>query len=124
MASKGTRGIVYFCPDLRLYRYKFRAYDREGGGEKLGDEADYKFDDDELEDMLVALVASGDKDKEAQANFVANITGLARLNPHKIVEFDTGDNKIEIKEPGPFWQAHDKERAEKEAADDAAASGG
>lgn len=120
MATKGVRGIVYFCPELRLYRYKCRTYEHEDGGLKLGDDADYKFDADELEDMLVALLSSGDKTKEMEARFVADMTGLGRVNPHKVVVFDTGDNKIEIQEPGPYWEVNDKERAAKEAADEAA----
>ena len=122
MASKkGTRGIVYFCPELRLYRYRYNAYEQESGKkEELGELVDYKFDTDELEELVVALLATGDTGREAEANFVANITGLARTNPHKIVRFDTGSDKIEIVEPGPFWDAHDQEKAEKEKAEAAA----
>ncbi len=46
------------------------------------------------------------------------MTGLARVNPHKVVAFDTGDDKIDIKDPGPFWEAHDKQRAQKEEQED------
>jgi hypothetical protein len=123
MATKGVRGIVYFCPELRLYRYKCRNYDHEDGSLKLGDDADYKFDAEELEDMLVALLSSGDESKMAEARFVASMTGLGRLNPHKVVVFDTGDNKIEIKEPKDYWEAFDAEKMAKEASE-ASGSGG
>lgn len=116
MASKGIKGIVYFCSELRLYRYKYRPY--EAG--KDGEDVDYKFDADELEDMLVALLSSNDEARVAEAKFVANMTGLARVNPHKIVEFDTGDDKIAVKDVGPFWEVHDKEREKEEAEGQAA----
>lgn len=122
MASKkkGTRGFIYFCPELRLYRYKCRTYD----GDVLGDETDYKFDSDELEDTLVALLASDDPAKVAEAKFVAHMTGCGRRYPHKIVMFDTGepneDQQIKVTEPGMFWAAHDKEKAAREKAEEEA----
>lgn len=122
MASKrkGTRGLIYFCPELRLYRYKTRNYE----GDALGEETDYKFDSDELEDMLVALLASEDPAKVAEAKFVVYMTGLARRDPHKIVIFDTGepnqDAQIKVTEPGPFWAVHDKEKAAREKAEEEA----
>ena len=124
--SKGTRGIVYFCPELRLYRYAYKTYEKVGGvtdEENIGDEADFKFDGDELEDMVDALVSTGDDLKEAEAKFVAHITGLARLHPHKIVKFDTGIDKIDVEEPDKFWEAHDKERERLEAEAERGAGG-
>jgi len=118
MVTKGTRGIVYFCPELRLYRYKCRSYEKTDAEETLGDESDLKFDADELEDVLVAQLATGDERSEAEANFVSYLTGLGRKFPHKIVKFDTGvgpDGKIDVLEPEPFWNEHDKERVQKEA---------
>jgi hypothetical protein len=124
MADKGTRGIVYYCPELRLYRYKYKTYDKAAGeAVEEAEIVDYKFDADELEDTLTAVLASGDEAKEANANFVANITGLARVNPHKIVEFDTGEGdegKIEIKDPVEFWRANDEERRKREEAEERA----
>lgn len=120
-ASKGIKGIVYFCPELRLYRYKCSSYEKgDDGVLKLGEEVDYKFDADELEDTLTALLTSNEEARVAEAKFIANMTGLARVSPHKVVEFDTGDDKITPREAGPFWEAHDRERAEKEEAEDRA----
>lgn len=122
MASKGIKGFVYFCPDLRLYRYVCRPYETSDDGTlKPGEEIDYKFDADELEDTLVALLASSEEARVAEAKFIANMTGLARINPHKVVEFDTGEDKISPGDPKPFWEAHDKVRAEKEEAESQAA---
>jgi hypothetical protein len=121
MASKGTKGFIYFCPELRLYRYKCSSYEAgEDGVPKFGEELDYKFDADELEDTLVALLASGEAPREAEAKFMADMTGLARINPHKVVNFDTGKDEISPSEPGPFWEANDKARVEKEEAEERA----
>jgi hypothetical protein len=101
-----VKGFVYYCPELRLYRYKV-----EGASES--ESADYKFDADELEDTLVALLVDDkDQTKAAQAKFLANMTGLARVNPHKIVQFDTGSDKIDVLEPAAFWKKHDEERGD------------
>lgn len=109
MAEKGFKGFVYYCPELRLYRYAL-----EGEGvEKV----DYKFDADDLEDSIVDLLNTTGPDveqKKAQANFMMNMTGLARINPHKIVRFDGESDKVEVVDPGPHWKEHDAKRLAEE----------
>ena len=109
-------GIVYYCPELRLYRYKTsNPSDRDS-------EVDYKFDADELEDSLVALLArEPNEEKNAEVKFLANMTGLARVNPHKVVAFDIENDKIDVLEAGAYWKKHDVEREELVAAEEAAA---
>jgi hypothetical protein len=129
-AKKVLRGVVYYCPDLRLYRYQYEVFERVEGKElkKVDDGVDYKFDGDELEDTLVAVLASSHDEKaEAEANFTSHVTGLARVNPHKIVEFQAADGedwKINIRDGKQFWEAHDKEREEKEKAEGSLAPAG
>lgn len=109
-------GIVYYCPELRLYRYKTtNSADREA-------DVDYKFDADELEDSLVALLSrEPNEDKNAQAKFLANMTGLARVNPHKIVSFDIENDKIDVLDADVYWKKHDAEREALVAAEEAPA---
>lgn len=102
-----VRGTVYYCPDLRLYRY-------ETESSKDNEQVDYKFTADELEDALVAILAGNDPHKKAEANFLANMTGLARVNPHKVVSFDTGADKIEVLDAEGYWKKHDLLRDEAE----------
>lgn len=106
-----VKGMVYFCPELRLYRYKV------DDSEHPENAIDSKFDADELEDAVVAQVAaakrSGGDDRHAR--FLANMTGMARVNPHKIVTFDFEEDKAKILEPAEYWKTHD---AEREAMDD------
>jgi hypothetical protein len=99
-------GMVYFCPELRLYRYKM--------DDSVHPEAsiDSKFDADELEDAIVAQLAAAKRagGDDRQAHFLANMTGMARLNPHKIVAFNVEDDKAKIIEPSEYWKKHDAER--------------
>ena len=106
-------GMVYFCPELRLYRYQI------SDSQNRDNDVDYKFDADELEDALVAILSRPEDEKEGshqEAKVMADMTGLARVNPHKIVRLDIEKNKIEIAEPADFWKKHDAEREALEAA--------
>ena len=99
-------GMVYFCPELRLYRYKL---DDSVHPENA---IDSKFDADELEDTMVAQLAAAKRagSDDTQARFLANMTGMARINPHKIVTFDVDGDKAKILEPAEYWKRHDAER--------------
>jgi hypothetical protein len=99
-------GMVYFCPELRLYRYKV---DDSAHPENA---IDSKFDSDELEDAIVAQIATAKRTggDDRQAMFLANMTGMARLNAHKIVAFDVEKDKAEIIDPAKYWKKHDAER--------------
>ena len=92
-------GFVYFCPDLRLYRYVVN--------DDSTSSIDYKFDEDELENTIASYLASEEKLK---ADVMASVTGLARLHPHKIVKFDEQSEKFEIVEAKDFWKEHDQKR--------------
>jgi len=102
-----VKGMVYYCPELRLYRYK--ADDSKNSENAI----DSKFDADELEDAIVAQLVAAEKaglKNDHQAKFLANMTGLARVNPHKIVTFDDESDKIKILDPVEYWKQHDKAR--------------
>lgn len=105
-------GFVYFCPELRLYRYTCK----DGVPDN---DVDYKFDADELEDAIVTQLTREDGN-DGEARFLAHMTGLARVNPHKLVKFDTGTNKIDVVEPADYWKGHDAERDAAEKAEEAA----
>jgi hypothetical protein len=64
---------ISFCPHLGLYHYT------------RADGVDYLFDTKKLEEAIDAYLKSGDT---KQADFMATLTGVARLHPHKIVSFD------------------------------------
>jgi hypothetical protein len=64
---------ISFCPHLGLYHYT------------RADGVDYLFDTKKLEEAIDAYLKSGDA---KQADFMATLTGVARLHPHKIVSFD------------------------------------
>lgn len=96
-------GFVCYCPELRLYWYKIENPDvpnHEG-------DADYKFSDDELEDAIATHLANG---QEREANFMAELTSLARGNPHIFVTFDQSKDEIRTEEPADFWKKHDAMR--------------
>jgi|SRR5579863_2141176 hypothetical protein len=99
-------GMVYFCPELRLYRYKMD----DDAHPEMG--IDSKFDADELEDAIVAQIAAAKRagGDDRQARFLANMTGMARVNPHKIVTFDVESDKAKVVEPKDYWTKHDAER--------------
>lgn len=94
---------VFFCPDLRLYNYEARDTEDSNNNTEL------KFDSYGLEDALVAQIASGGEE-EVQARSLANITGLARINPHKIVRYEVSSNEVKVIEPEAHWKARDRER--------------
>jgi hypothetical protein len=64
---------ISFCPHLGLYHYT------------RADGVDYLFDTHKLEEAIDSYLKSGDT---KQADFMATLTGVARLHPHKIVSFD------------------------------------
>lgn len=98
-------GFVCHCPELRLYRYVVRDDTKSNSSEG---EVDYKFDEDDLENTIASHLASGD---EMNAKVMAAVTSLARLHPHKFVEFnEAGMDKIEVREPSDFWKEHDAKR--------------
>jgi hypothetical protein len=99
-------GMVYFCPDLRLYRYKL------DDSEHPENAIDSKFDADELEDAMVAQLAAAKLKgaDDSQSRFLASMTGMARINPHKVVTFDVENDKAKVVEPAEFWKKHDAER--------------
>ena len=99
------RGFVCYCPDLRLYRYKVE------NDEKPDQDVDYKFDEDELENAIAAHIAS---ENHAEADFMAKLTGLARVNPHKFVHFDQGTEEIKSVDPAEYWKVHDEARDREE----------
>lgn len=94
------KGTVYYCSDLKLYRFT-----REAGED--GEAIDYKFDEDELVATLGTHMANG---ATQEAEFVSWVTGLGRINPHKIVEFE--DGKIVVRDPKEYWA---EKQAEEEA---------
>lgn len=95
-------GFVYYCPDLRLYRYKISDLTKP----KDEQETDLKFDEEDLEISIATYLAHND---DANAKFMASMSGLARVNPHKIVAFDVESDDITIVEPVEFWKKHDAE---------------
>jgi hypothetical protein len=99
-------GFVCYCPDLRLYRYVTKN-DEKPGGE--GD-VDYKFDDVELENVIATHIA---QDQQMQAQVMAQVTGLARLHPHKIVRFSEKEDKIDVVDPVDHWKEQDAEAEDK-----------
>ena len=103
-------GMVYYCPELRLYRYKI---DDSAHPENA---IDSKFDSDELEDAVVAQIAAAQRagNDDRQARFLANMTGMARVNAHKIVTFNVDEDKAVVLEPGDYWKKHDAERDARE----------
>lgn len=104
-----VKGFVYFCPDLRLYRYKITDFTKPEDQR----ETDLKFDEDDLEISIATYLANDDK---ANADFMAHMSGLARVNPHKIVSFDVEADDITIIETADFWKKHDAEVAAEYAA--------
>lgn len=91
-------GFVCYCPELRLYWYKV------SNNEKPDQDADYKFNDEELENAIATHLAN---DNETEAKFMAELTGLARVNPHKVVEIDQGKDKIDVVDSDDFWKKQD-----------------
>lgn len=112
--TMAVTGMVYFCPDLRLYRYKV---DDSAHPENA---IDSKFDADELEDAVVAQLAEANRlgGDDRMARFLSNMTGMARVNPHKIVTFNVEDDKAKIVEPADYWKRHDAERDARDARDE------
>jgi hypothetical protein len=96
-------GFVCYCPDLRLYWYKATNEDVPE------QEADYKFSDAELEDAIASHLA---QDRQGEAEFMAQLTGMARLNPHMFVEIDQASDKLKVTAPKDFWAKHDAVREE------------
>jgi len=88
------KGFVCYCPELRLYWYKVT----DEANPK--NDVDYKFDDLELENAITAHLAAG---SEEQAKFMSRVTGLGRVNPHKVITFDTETDKLDVVEPSEFW---------------------
>jgi hypothetical protein len=99
-------GMVYYCPALRLYRYKL------DDSVHPENSIDSKFDADELEDVMVAQIAAAKRagGDDSQSRFIASMTGMARINPHKIVTFDVENDKANVVEPADYWKKHDAER--------------
>lgn len=94
-------GFVCYCPELRLYWYKATNEDVPE------QDADYKFGEDELEDAIASHLA---QDRQSEAEFMSQLTGLARVNPHMFVEIDQARDKLALTTPKDFWTKHDAER--------------
>jgi hypothetical protein len=86
------KGYVCHCPELKLYHY--HRFDTSAPVNEQ--ESDYKFDEDSLE-MAIATHLANNQEDEAQA--MAHLTGLARLQPHMFITFDTGIEKFETVSP-------------------------
>ncbi len=97
-------GFICFCPDLRLYRYKITDHTQPEDSR----ETDLKFTNDELENSIAEHLANN---RESDAEFLAHMTGLARVNAHKIVTFDVEADNITIADTAEFWKKHDAEVA-------------
>lgn len=72
-AAHATTQISY-CPYLGLYHYR------------RADGSEYLFDVDKLEIAIINYQKQGDV---RQAEFMANLTALARQCPHSIIEIDS-----------------------------------
>ncbi len=89
-------GMVCYCPELRLYHYKIIDDDKP---KHENTEAAY-FDEEALEDAIAQLMAL---DKTPNAEALAQMTGLGRLHPHKVIEFTDDDNPLII-EASEYWK--------------------
>lgn len=90
------KGFVCYCPDLRLYWYKV------GDATKPENEHDdFKFDEDNLETSIATHLAN---ENQAEAEFMATVTGFARLHPHKFVFLDSDKEGLKVQEPVEFWK--------------------
>lgn len=74
--AKVTKGYIAYCPDLDLYHYYV--------AEQVDDEPpnvliNEQFTTTQLEISVAAHIEKGD---EKNAQFMSNITALARLEPH------------------------------------------
>jgi len=98
-------GFVCYCPHLRLYQYKLTDTSKPEGER----EADYKFDEADLEIGIATHLAA---DNEKEAKFLAELTGLARVNPHKYVMIDKAKStdamvNFKLVEPEAYWKEQD-----------------
>lgn len=100
-------GFVCYCPETRLYWYKV------SNDEAPDQDADYKFNDEELENAIATHLAS---EKVDEAKFMAELTGMARVNPHKFVRFDQEKDEVKAVDPVDFWRQYDAEHAIPEGA--------
>ena len=91
--SDQLRGCVCYCPDFGLYKYSVSDL------KEPENSFEYKFDETELENSIASHLQNND---EANAKLMANVTGLARVNPHKYVIFDTADNSLSILTPEDY----------------------
>ena len=107
------KGFVCFCPDLLMYRYKILDYSKEQGDAEHT--IYHKFDENELLDSVAFHLKEGNKEA---ADFMSKITGLGRVNPHKVITFDTSNEKIDIHEPAAFWEAEEVKAKAREAAEE------
>lgn len=104
-------GFVYYCPDLQFYRYHIK----DSNLPPNENEEDMKFTEAELEDSIAAQLVEENEESVAHARFVAGMTGLGRVNPHKVVVFDTDNDNITILEPKEFWEQQEEARKNREA---------
>lgn len=100
----GVHQIVYHCPELHLYRYIVVDSDNPDNDQ------DYKFDEEELVMAIATHQESRDALQQAQADIMAKITGVARLNPHKIcrIEGVEAGAKISVIEPADYFKKDGK----------------
>jgi hypothetical protein len=98
------RGFICYCPELRLYRYKVT----DDSKPELERDTDYKFDEDELEDAITTHLVNENK---TEAEFMTQLTGLARVSPHKIIYIDQNKEEIRAVDPAEFFKEHDEAKA-------------
>jgi hypothetical protein len=108
-------GTVYYCPELRLYRFTMK-------GETTDEnDVDYKFDEDEL---IIAIATHMESGEQGQADFMSKVTGLGRVNPHKVIMFTDASDQIQIVEPADYWKKVEKEAKDSEKSEKTEDSGG
>lgn len=98
-------GFVCYCPELRLYQYKLTDTTKPEGER----DTDYKFDENDLEISIATHLAA---DNKKEAKFLADFTGLARVNPHKYVMIDKSKSTDEVAnfklvDPADYWKEQD-----------------
>lgn len=74
--AERLRGCVCYCPDFKLYKYSISDLVTPENS------VEYKFDETELENAIASYLKNNDM---ANAEIMANTTGLARVNPHMYV---------------------------------------
>lgn len=105
------RGLVCYCPELDIYRYR-----EEADAGKEGREATFTG-----RDLYEAVRACLEEGKDGDAELLAKVTAVARGEPHMFVIFEGGgDVPLKMRAESP----EEHLAAEKAAAEKAQAEGG